>query len=93
MIFGASFLVGLVGVIVAGHALPVGLAIVGIAVVLLVTGAVLQIRDARRLRSGYQRRRFDTGGKAGRRGIDDADSLSTTYDGGNSGSGGGGGGD
>ena len=94
MISGAGILVALIGVIATSHSLPAGLVLLGFAVALLVIGGVLSSRNSRRLRSKYQRLRIDTGGKAGRRGIDDADSLSQTYGqgysgGGFSGSGGG----
>lgn len=85
MIYGAGILVALVGVIATSHSLLVGLGLLGFAVTLLMIGGVLSVRDSRRLRSKYQRLRIDTGGKAGRRGIDDADSLNETYGGGGGG--------
>ncbi|MFI1238763.1 hypothetical protein [Nocardia salmonicida] len=88
MIYGAGILVALVGLIATSHSLLVGLGLLGFAVTLLMVGGVLSVRDSRRLRSKYQRLRIDTGGKAGRRGIDDADSLNETYGGGFGGGGG-----
>ncbi|MFD3428556.1 hypothetical protein [Nocardia fluminea] len=87
MIYGAGILVALVGVIVTSYSLLAGLAMLGFAVALLVLGGVLSFRNSRRVRSKYQRLRIDTGGRAGRRGIDDADSLSQTYGQGYSGGG------
>ncbi|MFF2394645.1 hypothetical protein [Nocardia sp. NPDC058114] len=82
MLYAAGILVALVGLIAAGHSPLAGLGLLGFAVTLLTIGGVLSFRNSRRLRSKYQRLRIDTGGKAGRRGIDDADSLSSTYGGG-----------
>ncbi|MFD6449166.1 hypothetical protein ACFWF3_00170 [Nocardia sp. NPDC060220] len=82
MLYGAGILVALVGLIAASHSPLAGLGLLGFAVTLLTIGGVLSFRNSRRLRSKYQRLRIDTGGKAGRRGIDDADSLSATYGGG-----------
>lgn len=96
MIYGAGILVALVGAIATSHSLPIGLGLLGFAAALLMTGGVLSFRDARRVRSRHQRLRISTGGKAGRRGTDDADSLNHTYGqghGGGSFGGGGGGGD
>ncbi|MFD3706488.1 hypothetical protein ACFWUP_25410 [Nocardia sp. NPDC058658] len=92
MIYGAGILVALVGLIAGSHSLPAGLGLLGFAAILLVTGGVLSYRNARRIRSRYQRLRISTGGKPGRRGIDDADSLSHLYGGDYGGGAGGGGG-
>lgn len=89
MIYGAGILVALIGVIATSYSLMVGLGLLAFAATLLVIGGVLSYRNSRRVRSRYQRLRIGTGGKAGRRGIDDADSLHQTY-GGSFGGGGGG---
>lgn len=90
MIYGAGLLVALVGVIATSYSLMVGLGLLGVAAILLVIGGVLSFRNSRRWRSRDQVLRISTGGRAGRRGIDDADSLNETY-GGSFGGGGGGG--
>ncbi len=95
MIYGAGILVALVGIIATSHSLTIGLGLVGFAAVLLIIGGALSYRNSRRLRMRYQRVRINDGGKPGRRGTDDADSLNSLYgqDYGGGGFGGGGGGD
>ncbi|MFE1594260.1 hypothetical protein [Nocardia sp. NPDC058705] len=92
MIYGAGILVALVGVIATSHSLMVGLGLLGFAAILLVIGGTLTYRNARRIRSRHQRLRVGIGGRPGRRGIDDADSLSDLYGGDYGGGGGSGGG-
>lgn len=98
-LFAAAFLVALVGLIATDLSMRIGIVLLVLAAVLLTAGGLRYRVENRRVRTVRQFRRIHDGGGPGRRGIDDADSLSDSYDhggysgGGGCGGGGGGGGE
>ncbi|MFE6923712.1 hypothetical protein ACFVAV_21990 [Nocardia sp. NPDC057663] len=92
-LFAAAFLVALVGLIATDFSVTVGVVLLVLAAGLLAAGVLRYRVENRAVRTVRQFRRIHDGGGPGRRGIDDADSLSDVVDqGGYSGGGDGGGG-
>ncbi|MGW6724954.1 hypothetical protein ACWF9G_03525 [Nocardia sp. NPDC055029] len=89
-LFAAAFLVALVGLIATGLSVTVGVVLLVLAAGLLAAGGLRYRVENRRVRTVRQFRRIHDGNRPGRRGIDDADSLSDSVDHGGYSSGGGG---